>query len=295
MLKELLRVEMTKDEILKFLGEKGDLPPLPEILLKLQNLIDDPDSDLEAIAELIETEPVLSGRLIKLANSVLFGGGREEAGDLSHAVMRLGVKMILDLAYTLQLPKMFNKLKSFDQFQFWRHSLAVACLVQVLSKKAGLTEQEQAESYVCGLMHDLGVVVFDYLIPDEYSDFVQSIDSEEVPLEILEREKFGIDHSELGGRFIRKYWALSSSVIKSVKNHHQPLSLNGAGPTLFQLVDIANQVVVNHGITHGVGTQTESALEDKVYENLGIPPEELEEIFAETLEGLDAAEAVMKG
>ncbi len=286
---------MTKDEILQFLAEKGDLPPLPEILLKLQDLINDPDSDLEAISELIETEPVLSGRLIKLANSVLFGGGREEAGDLSGAVMRLGVKMILDLAYTLQLPNMFNKLKSFDQYQFWRHSLAVACLTQVLSKKAGLTEEEQAESYVCGLMHDLGIVVFDYLVPDEYSDFVKSIDSEEAPLEILEQEKFGIDHSELGGRFIRKYWSLSSSIIKSVKNHHQPHSLNGARPTLSQLVSIANQMVCNRGINHGVGTPAEVVLEDKVYENLGISPEELEEIFEETLEGLDAAEAVMKG
>jgi HD-like signal output (HDOD) protein len=286
---------MTKDEILKLLGENGDLPPLPEILLKLQNLINDPDCDLEAIAELIETEPVLSGRLIKLANSVLFGGGREDAGDLSHAVMRLGIKMILDLAYTLQLPNMFNKLKSFDQYRFWRHSLAVACLAQVLSKKAGLTEEEQGESYVCGLMHDLGIVVFDYLIPDSYPDFVKSIATEETSLETLEREKFGIDHQELGGRFIRKYWSLSSTVIKSVKNHHQPLSLNGVKPTLLQLVCIANQMVCNRGITHGVGAQAEVALEDKVYENLGISPEELEEIFVETLEGLDAAEAVMKG
>ena len=65
---------MTRDEILKILTEKGDLPPLPEILLKLQKLINDPESELEEIARLIETEPVLSGRLIKLANSVLYGG-----------------------------------------------------------------------------------------------------------------------------------------------------------------------------------------------------------------------------
>ncbi len=273
---------MTKDEILKILGENGDLPPLPEILLKLQNLINDPDSDLEAIAGLIETEAVLSGRLINLANSVLFGGGREEAGDLSSAVMRLGVKMILDLAYTLQLPNMFNRFKSLDQYRFWKHSLAVACLTQVLGKKVGVTEEEQAESYVCGLMHDLGIVVFEYLIPDAYSDFVKSIGSEGVSLETLEREKFGIDHPELGGRFIRKYWPISPIVIKTVKNHHDKLSLNGAKPTVSQLVCIANQMVVNHGMTHGVGTPAEVAMEDKVYKNLGVSPEELEDILEVT-------------
>lgn len=286
---------MTKDEILKILGEKGDLPPLPEILLKLQNLINDPDTHLEAIAELIETEPVLSGRLIKLANSVLFGGGREEAGDLSSAVMRLGIKMILDLAYTLQLPNMFNRFKSLDQYRFWQHSLAVACFTQALGKKVGLPEEEQAESYVCGLMHDLGIVVFEYLIQDEYCEFVKSIGSEEASLETLEQERFGIDHPELGGRFIRNYWPISPTIIKAVKKHHHPLSLNGAKPTLPQLVSIANQMVSNRGITHGLGTQSEVVLEEKVYENLGIPPEEFEEILEETLEGLEGAESVMKG
>lgn len=286
---------MIKDEILKTLANKGDLPPLPEILLSLQNLINDPDCDLEAIAELVETEPVLSGRLMKLANSVLFGGGRDEAEDLSSAVMRLGIKMILDLAYTLQLPNMFNRLKSFDQYLFWKHSLAVACLTQILSRKAGLSEQDQAESYVCGLMHDLGIVVYEYLIPKEYGDFVKSSDSEGASLEILEKEKFGIDHSELGGRFIRTHWSLSPVVISSVANHHQPLSVNGAKPNLPQLVCIANRLVCNRGITHGVGDEPEAAPEDSIFENLGVSVEEFEEIFAEMLHGLDGAEEVLKG
>jgi len=285
---------MTRDEILKILTEKGDLPPLPEILLKLQNLINDPESELEEIARLIETEPVLSGRLIKLANSVLYGGGQEKTDDLSSTVMRLGVKMILDLAYTLQLTNMFNRFKSFDQYKFWMHSMAVACLTQILSQKVNLSQEEKEESYVCGLMHDLGIVVFEYLIPDEYFAFVKSIGPEEASLETLELEKFGIAHPELGARFIRQNWPISPIVITAVENHFHPLSVNGAGLNVSQLVCIANQVTINEGITHGIGVPLEIPLEDKIYEKLGISPEELEEIVETTVEGLDNTELLMK-
>ncbi len=285
---------MMRDEILASLTEKGDLPPLPEILLKLQNLINDPESELEEIARLIETEPVLSGRLIKLANSVLYGGGREKSVDLSSTVMRLGVKMIMDLAYTLQLTNMFNQFKSFDQYKFWMHSMAVACLTQALSKKVDLPLEEKAESYVCGLMHDLGIVVFEYLIPDEYYAFVQSIDSEEVPLETLEREQFGIAHPELGARFIRHYWPMSPIVAHAVENHFQPLSVNGAGLNISQLVGIANQLAINEGLTHGIGIPPEIPLEDKTLEKLGLFPDELDDILETTVEGLDSTELLMK-
>ncbi len=79
----------------KLLETKEDLPPLSDILINLEGRINDPESDIEEISSLIQTEPVLSGRLIKLSNSVLFGGGRDEVLDLNSAIMRLGLKMFL--------------------------------------------------------------------------------------------------------------------------------------------------------------------------------------------------------
>jgi HD-like signal output (HDOD) protein len=80
--------------------------------------VNDPDSDVLEITGIIETEPVLSGRLIKLSNNVLFGGGREETEDLNDAVIRLGIKMVLDMAYSLKLPGLFSKPKGFNQLDF---------------------------------------------------------------------------------------------------------------------------------------------------------------------------------
>ena len=172
--------------------------------------------------------------------------------------------------------------------------MAVACLTQTLSQKANLPQEEKDESYVCGLMHDLGIVVFEYLIPDEYFAFVKSIGPEEASLETLELEKFGIAHSELGARFIRHYWPMPPIVADAVENHYRPLSVNGGGLNISQLLGIANQIAVNEGITHGIGVLPEIPLEDKIYEKLGISPEELEEILETTVEGLDSTELIMK-
>ena len=112
-----------KEKLLALVEEKGDLPPLPEILINLERKVNDPDCDVMEISGIIESEPVLSGRLIQLSNSVLFGGGRENTEDLNDAVMRLGVKMVLDMAYSLKLPGLFSKPKGFNQLLFWTHSL----------------------------------------------------------------------------------------------------------------------------------------------------------------------------
>ena len=124
-----------RERILELVRTNSNLPPLPEILFGLQKLMGDPDCEVEDVYRLIKTDPVLSGRLITLANSALFGTGREETRNLQDAVVRLGMKQVMDLVYALELPKTFKKSKAFDQIEFWKHSMAVAFITRSLAKK----------------------------------------------------------------------------------------------------------------------------------------------------------------
>ncbi len=284
-----------REKILGLIKEKGELPPLPDILLRLEKLINDPESDIEAIAELIETEPVLSGRLIKMANSVLFGGGREQAKDLETTILRLGIKMVLDLAYTLQLPSMFKKPKAFDQIRFWKHSLAVACLSQCLAEHYGLTGEEREESYVCGLMHDLGILVFDFLIPDEYKAFTDTLEPGSPDLDALEVQAFGIGHAELGARFIHHQWPVSPVVVRAAKEHHMPLKNDGSRHNIHKLVNISNKIANVNGLDHGLIPTTEETLDPVVFEILHVSPPQLDAIIEQPLDGLRQTESSMKG
>jgi HD-like signal output (HDOD) protein len=82
-----------RGKILDCLEQKGDLPPLPEVLLKLQKLKNDPDCNVDDICRLIKSDMVLTGKLVTLSNTVFFRGGREKADNIEEAIVRLGIKM----------------------------------------------------------------------------------------------------------------------------------------------------------------------------------------------------------
>jgi HD-like signal output (HDOD) protein len=283
-----------KDKLLKLLETKGDLPPLSDILINLEGRISDPASDIEEISDLIQTEPVLSGRLIKLSNSVLFGGGRDEVLDLNSAIMRLGLKMVLDLAYTLELPNAFKKSKSFDHVEFWKHSLGVACLSKALVLHSGGSKEDLEASYLAGLMHDVGILVFDYLIPDEYGAFIGNLGAIEKSLEEQEYSTFGITHSELGARFIEKWWPVSKQVVSSVRKHHGPLSDASNSPGIYRFINCANQVANNHEITNGISSYI-CPMSSKILRILKLSDNELEAFVENTREGVAAAETILMG
>ena len=186
-----------RSKILQLVDKKGDLPPLPEVMLRLGAKMEDPDVDIEEIALIIESEPVLAGKLLKLSNSVFFGGGRDPVDDLAGAILRLGFKMVLDLTFTLELPNLFKKVRIPNQRQFCQHSLAVAIFSRIFCIRQSNVKCEPDLCYISGLMHDIGVMVFSYLIPDQYSTFTKDNRSEERPLHVLEEKTFGINHAQL--------------------------------------------------------------------------------------------------
>ena len=283
-----------KEKLLKLLETKGDLPPLSDVLINLEGRINDPETDIEEISDLIQTEPVLSGRLIKLSNSVLFGGGRDEVHDLNSAIMRLGLKMVLDLAYTLELPSAFKKPKSFGHMEFWKHSLGVAYLSKALVLHGGGSKEEIEASYLSGLMHDVGILVFDYLIPDEYGAFIRSIADEEKGLEELELEAFEICHPELGARFVEKWWPVSKQVVSSIRRHHGPLSGSTTSSGISKYINCANQIANNSEIQNGISSYI-CPLNPKLLKILDLTDNELRIIVTNAQKGVAEAESILTG
>lgn len=277
-----------RDKLIQMVEKKNDLPPLPEILRRLEEKIDDPDSCIEDISELIQTEPVLRGRLMKLANSVFFGGGRDQADDLNSAVGRLGLKMVLDLAYTLELPNLFVNTKGFNQIRFWHHALVVAVCSRSISRLLEKTVEEQTHAYTAGLMHDIGIMVFAYLIPDQYADFLSKGKSVNKLLEVQEQDEFGISHPELGAIFIGKWWPVDPSVVASVKYHHLSLDQEEEATPVI----VANRIANSQGILNGTNIFIEPEEED-IGEQIGLSPEETSDVIDEAQEALNLAQDLL--
>ncbi len=283
-----------RDRILHLLLSRDDLPPLPEVLIKLENKISDPNCDHEAIKQLVETDPVLSGRLIVLANSVLIGGGRDKAQDLSGALVRLGLDMVQELAYTLQLPALFKREVGFNQLQFWKHSFFVALVSEFLARKLNFSKKEIRMSYFAGLMHDLGILVFCDLIAAEYREFTKSVKCSGESLEVLEKEKFGIGHPELGARFIEK-WPIDPKVAHAAEWHHRRVKEDKLPTNVRQVVSLANRIANSSGCFHGITDSHALPIASTMVEMLEMTAEEFDESLDNMLEIVGQSEALLTG
>ena len=281
-----------RDSIIAMAGEKGNIPPLPDILLRLESKIEDPKSNISDIAILIETEPILAGRMIQLSNSVFFSRGDNKVENLSQAIIRLGLKMILDLAYTLEVPKLFMKGKGINQNRFWQHSLAVAIFSRNLNQRLQGLVVEQDMCYLSGLMHDIGIMVFNYLIPEEYSAFLKEVRGRETPLHELELQKFGISHPELGSLFIEKWWPVPEEVVTSVGKHFLGMSNQGKKYPILLVVIMANAIANTYDMGNGI-SDWEEPLNYNFLMQQGLSREILDEIVEETRESLFLAKEVL--
>ena len=283
-----------RELILEKLKTSGYLPPLPDVLIALQKLMDDPDCEVEDARRLIASDPVLSSRIITMANSALFGGGRDLAQDIEDAIVRLGVGAVLELCYTVELPGSIKVPQTFGQTRFWKHGLAVAILSRELGSKV-LTDKEELDScYLAGLVHDIGLLVYDYLVPEQFNQFLITTDfhASDQPLETLETNFFGITHSELGAAYLQEWWPVSEKIVAAVKNHGGAGLTKDQTPNLTHVVSTANHISNKYGLDHPLETGHES-IDESYLDTLKMSQEEMDELVDWTQVGLLAAESVL--
>ena len=218
-----------RDELLASIEKDGLLPPFPDIVRKLREMIEDPNIGMNEVAQVIQSDPVLTGRLIRLANSVFGGSSTFVVGDLNRALGRLGLKMAMDLAYSLKIPSMFPEKSGFDYPTFWKYSLGLGVVASKLAENRGLSKDEISHAYLGGLMRNTGTLLFMHLKPELYKDVLEEgrqalegLDPVRTlkranQLENIEYRKFGIDSAELGAAFIQRWWKVDPAVLAYVE------------------------------------------------------------------------------
>ena len=196
----------------------GSLPSPAGVGLALLKLTEGEDYNLDDITRTIQSDPALTGRIIRLANSSAYGG-QETISTAADAAMRLGVTSVRNLAlgFTLVSGNRSGACKGFDYQKYWARSLATAVTGQVLSERFKLGVPQ--DTFTCGLLSDVGSLALASIHPDRYAALllrVQAPDSR--PLIDLEREDLDLDNRELCGAMLRD-WRLPEAFSYAVENY----------------------------------------------------------------------------
>lgn len=211
-------------------NEQLILPTLPEVALKVREVVEDDNVSARQVADVVATDAALSARLIQVANSPVYRG-KNPIEDIQQAIARMGFTVTRDIVTSLAMKQMFQATHEETDRRLretWEHSTEVAAISSVLAKQ--FTKLKADQAMLAGLVHDIGILPI-------------LVEAEEFP-ELLEDagllDKY-IDeiHAKLG-KLILENWEFPAELIAVAAEHEDLDRDSGDKIDYVDIVQVAN-------------------------------------------------------
>ncbi len=193
---------------------------LPSIFLHLNNAVNDLHSSVTDIGNIISEDQGLTARILKLANSPLYGFP-SKIETISKAVLIIGTKQIRDLTLATSIIRVFEGIPEdfITMESFWRHSIACGVIARII---AGYRREPNVETFfTAGILHDIGRLIMYTKMPAECRNILSQVAKQPQLLFKVERESLGFNHTDVGGLLLKE-WKLPQDLSEAVANHHSP-------------------------------------------------------------------------
>ena len=263
------------------------LVTLPDIFVHINQLVEDPNSSTNDIADAVGKDPSFTVRLLRVANSSFYGFP-SEIDSLSKAVSIIGTSQIRTLALAMSVASAFEGLPNtlVSMQHFWRHSLYCALVARRLSKLINGCDSEVV--FTAALLHDIGeLVIFSRLPQQAKESLLLVLDSaDELPVYQAERQIMGFDHAQVGGELARQ-WKLPPILEECIEFHHD-VKDGLHFPKEVALTHVANAIALMAEIKTNDFADV-SPIDPRAWAIIGLDPKEvilttIEEVEAEIAE-----------
>jgi len=270
------------------ISKLDSLPTIPVIAQKLLALPLDTDDGEAKLLKLIGHDPLISAKIIGLANTSLFGSP-VKVSSVSDAAMRLGLTRVKSVAIGIATMSTLAKVPEgqLKASELWLHSMGIALAMRTIAKAMPAHVRPLDDHiFLAGLLHDMGYMALGYL-DTQASDALhtQLRAQADRPVFEIERELLGMTHCELGAQ-LGRHWDLPEEIIAVMRFHHTPEE-EGAeeGQPLVSMVNIAEKILSEFGINESA----EKEVTEQEWLDLGIVPAKIEDIHSKILEGAEQA------
>jgi diguanylate cyclase (GGDEF)-like protein len=194
------------------------LPSPPAIAVRILEVVRREDFSFLELAQVIQTDPALTGRILRVANSSFYSLSRNVT-TIETAIAVLGVNAAKNIALSFILRQAFPRPQGerFDLDRLWRRSITAAVAAQLISKAIGFKNDE---TFIASLLQDIGIAALFALRKDQYFEVLDEKAVTGLPVAEVERRVFGFDHQEVGAELL-KFWGLPESVYLPIRYHHR--------------------------------------------------------------------------
>ncbi len=262
------------------LASGRQLPTLPVLVLQVQRALANELSGLRDIGQIIERDPSLTARLLRVANSAAFARG-EPVTSVGAAIGRLGMGHVRSLCLAVGIVRAFGEVgQQLDHKRYWEHSAAVGLVAERLASLSKRYAQvDGSEAYTAGLLHDVGLLIVDQFFPEDFAGVQEEMEVEKVPRSTVELTRLGMDHGGIAGRVLER-WQLPASVRGAVAAHHRPETADPEVRPLAHLIWAAETLCTAQGLELPQEGQATTTPTD-VFDRLDVAPAEREKTLAE--------------
>jgi diguanylate cyclase (GGDEF)-like protein len=212
---------MHKVELLKRIAENPNIPSPPTVVLRVLERASAPDCTIGELCQLLQVDPGLSGKILRVVNSAMFGLSRPVT-SVQRALAVVGINSARLLLLSISLPAMVQtkQLEAILMQRYWQSSLAGAVVAQALAQR--LQARDSEDDMAAALLRDLGELVLRQMFPQALAE----IDNQPAGDFVLSQCRFedeacGLNHAEVSA-FILDRWRLPKEMSEPVKHHHHP-------------------------------------------------------------------------
>lgn len=232
-------INQDHERVHKILSKVYNVPTVPQIILEVSNLIDNPKTSASILGRMISNDQGLVTKILSIANSPLHGIPRRVA-TIDFAIVVLGFNQVKNIVMALSMMETFKVVgnRKFDQNKYWTHSILTAAAAKRIADDLGY--QTSGEVFTAGLLHDLGIPIIYKFFNKEYKEIINEVSETDISYLEAEEKYLGITHQEIG-RYLIDRWNLPVSIADVISYHHNP-SLAKTNRELTALIHLADNM-----------------------------------------------------
>jgi HD-like signal output (HDOD) protein len=208
-----------RHETLRRIEEFEGMPSIPQIIVRVREISENPRSSVADLANIILSDHSLTSKILKIANSAFYAEYASHVSTITQAITLMGFRTVQNVVISLALFDAMGKYAhhKFDFRRFWSHSLSTGVIGKLLATASHYKTPEEA--FIAGFMHNIGVPILAVVFPEEYDIVLKKMERGEEQI-AAEKSVFAIDHCEVGGWLARR-WNLPPLLAKPIMEHHR--------------------------------------------------------------------------
>jgi putative nucleotidyltransferase with HDIG domain len=269
----------------------SDLPTPSSVFRRICEVMDDPDSSVSEISEVLRLDPAIASKILRLANSA-YAGIPNTVSSLHNAIVLLGTKKIHSLVMASGLLSNFKhrQIASFSLDQFWKHSVTVALISESIAKHLRRYDSvDENEAFSGAILHDIGKLVIGCHYPKLFNSFYEKSINEKIAF--FQAEEDQLSHSKIG-EMLAEYWSFPPNLRDVISFHHYPDQAQ-ENLNLISIIHVSDVMVHILGCPIMVG-EFEPQINERALKAIQLPPERLRVIAGNAVADCKRLETILQ-